>query len=198
MGANDHFFLNLSMAACKSMMDGAHGVPKSTMITAVARNGVEIGIRISGLGDEWITSKAPTINGLFFPGYDSTHANPDLGDSSITETAGLGAFAMAAAPAIVQFVGGTAGDANANSHRMAAITVGVNQKLTIPNLNFLPINAGIDIRKVVDTGIMPIINTGIAHKESGVGQIGAGISHVPSQVFVQALLRIGSSILKAG
>ncbi len=196
MGSNDHFFLNISMAACKSTMDAAHGVPYSTIVTAIARNGVEIGIRVSGLGDEWVTSEAPTIDGLFFPGYDSTHANPDLGDSSITETAGLGAFAMAAAPAIVQFVGGTTADANASSRRMAAITEGINQKFTIPNLNFRPVNAGIDVRKIVDTGIVPIINTGIAHKESGVGQIGAGISHVPSQVFIQALMSISDIVLE--
>ena len=197
MGSNDHFFLNISMAACKVTLDAAHGVPYSTMVTTIARNGVEIGLRVSGLGDEWVTCEAPIIDGLFFPGFDSSHANPDLGDSSITETAGLGGFAMAAAPAIVQFVGGTAEDANASSRSMSAITTGVNQKFTIPNLNFQAIHAGIDVRKVVDTGTVPIINTGIAHKDSGVGQIGAGISHVPQQVFLKALNRIGDVIPNA-
>ena len=184
---NDHFFLNVSMAACKVMMDVAHDVKNSTMVTAIARNGVDLGIRVSGLGNQWVTTPAPIIDGLFFPGYSAAEANPDLGDSSITETAGFGGFAMAAAPAIVQFVGGTTADAQDNTRRMSAITIGLNQDFTVPALDFAPLSVGIDIRKVVDTSILPVINTGIAHHEAGIGQIGAGISHVPQEVFIKAL-----------
>ncbi len=187
INSNDHFFLNLSMAACKAMMDAAHGVAGSSMVTAMARNGVEFGIRVSGLGERWFTAPAPVVDGLFFPGYSAADANPDLGDSTITETAGIGAFAMAAAPAIVQFVGGSAADAVANSQRMANITIGRNDAFTLPQLDFAATPAGIDIRKVIDTGIAPVINTGIAHREAGIGQIGAGITHAPMACFADAV-----------
>lgn len=187
IGANDHFFLNLSMAACKLMLDAAHGVEGSTFVTAMARNGVEFGIRMSGTGDRWFTAPAKKIDGLYFPGYGPADANPDLGDSAITETAGLGGFAMAAAPAIVGFVGGTPADALAHSIRMREITMGTNPSFTIPSLGFAATSAGIDARLVVDTGILPVINTGIAHREAGVGQIGAGITSAPWECFRDAL-----------
>jgi hypothetical protein len=194
IASNDHFFLNVSMAACKAMLDAAHGVPNSTMVTAMARNGVEFGIRVSGCGDQWFTTPAPVVDGLYFPGYSIADAAPDLGDSAITETAGLGGFAMAASPAIVQFVGGTPADAIARSKEMVPITLGRNNALTIPALNFSGTPAGIDIRKVVDTGIQPIINTGIAHKEAGIGQIGAGITRAPLACFTKALLFLSENL----
>lgn len=187
IAGNDHFFLNLSMAACKSMLDAAHGVPGSSMVTAMSRNGVEFGIRVSGTGDRWFIAQSPIVDGLFFPGYTAADAAPDLGDSAITETAGLGGFAMAAAPAIVKFVGGTPQDAVENTAAMAHITIGRNSAFTLPSMNFAGSPAGIDIRKVVDTGILPIINTGIAHREAGIGQIGAGITRAPLACFAQAV-----------
>lgn len=193
INSNDHFFLNLSMAACKSMLDAAHGVPGSSLVTAMARNGVNFGIRVSGLGDRWFQAPASIIDGLFFPGYSTADANPDLGDSSITETAGIGAFAMAASPAIVQFVGGTAADALANSRRMAHITFGRNSAFTLPALDFTATPAGIDIRKVVDTGIAPVINTGIAHREAGIGQVGAGITSAPIACFSAAVAALAET-----
>ena len=191
VAGNDHFFLNVSMAACKSMLDAAHGVRNSTLVTAMARNGVEFGIRVSGTGDAWFTAPAPKVNGLYFPNYGPDDAAPDLGDSAITETAGLGGFAMAAAPAIVQFVGGAPSDADANTRRMRRITLGVNPAFTIPSLSFAGAPAGIDARKVVDRGIVPVMDTGIAHRTAGVGQVGAGISHAPIECFVQAIEAIG-------
>ncbi len=194
MAGNDHFFLNLSMAACKSMLDAAHGVPHSSMVTAMARNGVDFGIRLSGCGGDWFTTPAPVVNGLYFPGYTIDDSAPDLGDSAITETAGIGGFAMAAAPAIVQFVGGTPADALACSKEMTYITLGRNHAFTLPVLNFVGTAAGIDARKVVDTGIAPIINTGIAHRDAGIGQIGAGITRAPLKCFSQAIDRLGETI----
>ncbi|MBS27377.1 MAG: hypothetical protein CL566_00385 [Alphaproteobacteria bacterium] len=194
INSNDHFFLNLSMAACKSMLDAAHGVAESSMVTAMARNGVNFGIRVSGLGDTWYQAPAAVIDGLFFPGYSTDDANPDLGDSSITETSGIGAFAMAASPAIVQFVGGTSSDALANSRRMAHITLGRNSAFTLPALDFTPTPAGIDIRKVVDTGIAPVINTGIAHRDAGVGQVGAGITNAPLACFSAAVTALAETL----
>lgn len=187
VAANDHFFLNLSMAACKAMLDAADGVEHSTMVTAMARNGVDFGIRVSGLPGRWFTAPAAYIDGLFFSGYGPGDAARDLGDSAITETAGLGGFSMAASPAIVQFVGGTPADALAHTRRMAHITLGQNSAFTLPPLNFGGCPAGIDARKVVDTSIVPVINTGIAHKNAGIGQIGAGITAAPLACFVQAV-----------
>lgn len=194
IAANDHFFLNISMAACKAMLDAAHGLPGSSLVTAMARNGVEFGIRLSGTGDQWFCAPAPMVEGLFFPGYSAADAAPDLGDSSITETAGIGGFAMGAAPAIVQFVGGTPQDAVAYTREMAHITLGSNEGFTLPALNFSGAPAGIDARKVVDTGIAPVINTGIAHKEAGVGQVGAGITRAPLACFTQAVQRLAELV----
>lgn len=191
---NDHFFLNLSMAACKSMLDAASGVENSSLVTAMSRNGVEFGIRISAFPERWFVSEAPMVDGLFFPGYSVDDAAPDLGDSAITETAGIGGFAMAAAPAIVQFIGGTVQDAVRNSRQMQRITLGRNPVFSLPMLDFVGTAAGIDIRKVVDTGILPVINTGIAHKDPGVGQIGAGLTRAPLECFTQALAALDDSL----
>lgn len=185
---NDHFFLNISMAYCKGVMDSASDIPYSSLVTAMTRNGRDFGIRISGMGEEWFTGSAQYVNGLLFPGYTKEEANPDIGDSAITETAGIGGFTMAAAPAIVQFVGGNAKDAEAYTKRMYEITQGENKHFAIPQLNFRGTPTGIDIRKVVEKGILPLINTGIAHKEAGIGQIGAGLVSPPWECFKQALL----------
>jgi len=194
IAGNDHFFLNISMAACKSMTDAAAGVPGSSMVTVMARNGVDFGIRLSGTGDQWFTAPANPVDGLYFPGYSVADAAADLGDSAITETNGLGGFAMAASPAIVQFVGGTPADATANSRRMSTITLGANPAFTLPQLNFGGTPAGIDARLVADTGVLPIINTGIAHRQAGVGQIGAGITTAPMQCFTGALNALADAL----
>jgi hypothetical protein len=191
---NDHFFLNISMAACKSMSDAAQGVPGSSMVTVMSRNGVNFGIRLSGTGERWFQAPANPVDGLYFPGYSVEDAAADLGDSAITETNGLGGFAMAASPAIVQFVGGTPADATANSRRMLNITLGSNLAFTLPPLNFGGTPAGIDARLVVDSGVLPIINTGIAHKQAGIGQIGAGITTAPSSCFNEAIAALSSAL----
>jgi len=197
IAGNDHFFLNISMAACKSMLDAAHGVAGSSLVTVMARNGVEFGIRLSGLGERWFTAPAPVVNGLYFPSYSIKDAAPDLGDSAITETAGIGGFAMAAAPAIVKFVGGSAQDALANTLAMTHITLRRNGAFTLPALDFAGTPAGIDARRVVDTGILPVINTGIAHREPGVGQIGAGVTRAPLECFTQAILELEAAWRRA-
>jgi len=191
---NDFFFLNVSMAACKNMLDAARGVPGSSMVTTMARNGVEFGVRMSGTGDTWFTAPAPMVDGLYFSGYTRADAARDIGDSAITETAGIGGFAMAAAPAIVQFVGGTPQLALANTIEMAHITIGRNGAFTLPQLDFAGTPAGIDARKVVDTGICPAINTGIAHREAGVGQIGAGLTRAPVECFIQAVVALSGLV----
>ena len=183
---NDHFFLNVGMAACKAALDAAHGVPRSSLVTAMARNGTEFGIRVSGLGERWFTGPSGTPVGLYFPGFSGADANPDMGDSAITETAGLGAFAMAGAPAIVQFVGGTPADALGHTRRMYEITLGENEAYRLPALDFRGTPTGIDVRLVLQTGILPQINTGIAHRLPGVGQIGAGLVNPPLACFEAA------------
>ncbi|WP_319436656.1 DUF1116 domain-containing protein [Mycobacterium sp. RTGN5] len=194
VAGNDHFFLNISMAASKSMSDAAADVPGSSMVTVMARNGVNFGIKLSGTGDQWFQAPANPVDGLYFPGYSVDDAAADLGDSAITETNGLGGFAMAASPAIVQFVGGTPADATANSRRMLSITLGANPAFTLPALNFGGTPAGIDTRLVVDSGVLPIINTGIAHRQAGVGQIGAGITTAPMECFNDALAALASGL----
>jgi hypothetical protein len=185
--SNDHFFLNLTMPACKCILDAAMNIEFSTIVTVMARNGTEFGIRVSGLGERWFTGPAGIVDGLLFPGYTAEDANPDIGDSVIAETTGIGGFAMAAAPAIVQFVGGTAKDALNFTLKMYEITAAENNIFKIPALDFRGTPTGIDIRKVVETGILPSINTGIAHKDPGVGQVGAGLVKPPMNCFEDAL-----------
>ena len=194
IAGNEHFFLNISMAQAKLSLDAAHGVAGSSMVTAMSRNGVEFGIRVSGLGDRWFTAPAGAVDGLYFAGYGPADAARDLGDSSITETAGFGGFSMAAAPAIVKFVGGTPEDATANSLRMRHITLGESNVFQLPALDFRGAPCGIDLRKVVDTGIEPVINTGIAHREAGIGQIGAGLTRAPLACFTRALAALEAEV----
>ncbi|HNP14844.1 MAG: DUF1116 domain-containing protein [Micrococcales bacterium] len=186
LAGNDHFALNVSMASAKLSMDAAVGMENSTLVTAMARNGVEFGLRVAGSGAEWFTTTVGPADGLFFPGYGPDDANPDLGDSAITETLGLGGFAMAASPAITQFVGGNPDDAIAATKSMRRITLGPHPAFPLPPINFAGTPSGIDVLKVLDTGVLPLINTGIAHKLAGVGQIGAGIVTAPPEVFLQA------------
>jgi hypothetical protein len=188
LGDNALSVLNPVMAACKAMADAAHGVEGSTLVTTMARNGTDFGIRVSGLGGRWFTADAQIPAGLYFPGFKAEDANRDIGDSTITETAGIGAFAMAAAPAIVTFVSGTPQDALNATLEMYEITVAEHKSFTIPQLGFRGTPVGIDLRKVVETGITPRVNTGIAHKEAGVGQIGAGLVRPPLAIFEEALV----------
>ena len=185
----DQFFLNIMMATGKAVMDGARKITDGTVVTAMCRNGVDFGIRISGMGDEWFTAPVNTPQGLYFTGYDGEDACPDMGDSAITETLGVGGMAMIAAPAVTRFVGaGGYEDALRTSTEMTEITIDRNPNFIIPNWNFQGTCLGIDARLVVEKGITPVINTGIAHKIAGYGQIGAGTVHPPIECFEKAIL----------
>jgi hypothetical protein len=189
IGDNALSVLNPVMAACKVMTDAAHGVEYSTIVTTMARNGTDFGIRVSGLGEkQWFTAPADIPIGLFFSGFTQDDANPDIGDSAITETAGIGGFAMATAPAIVTFVGGTPKDAMNATLEMYEITFAESKYFTMPSLDFRGTPTGIDLRKVVELGVTPRINTGIAHKNAGVGQVGAGLVRPPLKIFEDALV----------
>jgi hypothetical protein len=194
MHANDHFFLNLTMPSAKCTVDAARGIEGSSVITTMARNGTDFGIRISGLGDRWFTGPAGMVDGLYLPGFGPQDAAPDIGDSVITETAGIGGFAMAAAPAIVKFVGGKPADAIDFTLRMYEITVAENDAYQIPVLDFRGTPTAIDVRKVVETGILPVINTGIAHREPGIGMVGAGLVKPPENCFKDALVAFAEAI----
>jgi hypothetical protein len=187
MHGNDHFFLNLSMPSCKCTVDAAASVEASSVVTTMARNGTEFGIKVSGLEDQWFTGAAGVVEGLYLPGFSAKDAALDIGDSVITETAGIGGFAMAAAPAVVKFVGGSASDAIRYTQQMYEITLAENETYQIPSLDFRGTPTGIDLLKVVETGILPAINTGIAHKDPGIGMVGAGLVHPPQNCFHDAL-----------
>jgi len=191
----DIFFLNLAMAASKVSIDAAAGIPWSTMVTAMTRNGTEFGVRVSGLDGEWFTAPAPEVDGLYFPEFSAEDASRDIGDSTIAETTGLGGFAMAAAPAITDFVGGTPQDAIDHTLEMYEITIGENPNFTIPGLDFRGTPTGVNVLSVVDTGIQPFINTGIAHREPGVGQVGAGLVRAPRECFLSAADRLCEEFL---
>ncbi|QBR91925.1 DUF1116 domain-containing protein [Nocardioides euryhalodurans] len=190
VGGNDHFFLNLAMPACKLALDAARGTEGSTMVVAMARNGTDFGIQTAGTGDEWFTGPAQVADGLFLGDYGPDDANPDIGDSAITETAGIGGFAMATAPAIVRLVGGTVPDALATTRRMHEITLGENPRWSVPVLDFRGVPTGIDVTRVCRTGILPQINTGMAGRRAGVGQVGAGLVTPPAEIFPRALARL--------
>jgi hypothetical protein len=184
---NDHFFLNLAMAAAKVTADAAANIEGSSLVVAMARNGTEFGVRLSGTGGRWFTGPAGMVEGLYLPGFGPDDANPDIGDSTITETIGLGGFAMAAAPAIVRFVGGGAPDALAATEKMYEIAWAESDHYQVPALSFRGTPLGIDCRAVVHTGVLPVVNTGIAHREPGVGQVGAGLVDPPMTAFVSAV-----------
>lgn len=192
---NDQFFLNIAMAMGKAMTDPARDIHGSTVVTAMCRNGTDFGIRVSGLGDRWFTAPVEMPEGLYFPGYSEKDANPDMGDSAIVETVGLGGFAMGAAPAVAGFVGAGAPSSAGNFTRaMSEITVAQNPEWTIPALDFAGVPTGIDIRLVVETGLAPIINTGIAHREPGIGQVGAGVVKAPMACFQDAVRAMASDL----
>jgi hypothetical protein len=194
IGGNDHFFLNLSMAACKALLDPLAGIPGCSLVTVMARNGTEFGVKLSGTGGRWFTGPAPVPDALYFPGFSKADANPDIGDSAITETGSLGGFAIAAAPAIVQFVGGSAADATNYTRQMYEITETEHNAWQIPALNFRGTPVGIDVVKVVSTGILPFIDTGVAHKDPGVGQVGAGVLSAPMEPFRRAFEAFADSL----
>jgi hypothetical protein len=192
MSGNDMFFLNIVMAMAKAMADAAHGIEHSTVVTTMARNGTDFGIRLSSTGDHWFTGPAQMARGMLFAGFTEADGNPDIGDSCITETVGLGGFAMAASPAVVGFLGaGTLNDAIGYTKSMTEITVGPNPEWTLPTLGMMGVPTGIDVRKVLSTGLLPVINTAITNNRPGKGQIGAGVVNPPLACFEQALLKFG-------
>ena len=195
IGGNDQFFLNVAMVMGKAITDPVRGIDGSSIVTAMSRNGTDFGVRVSGTADRWFTAPVEMPRGLYFPGFTAGDANPDMGDSTIVETIGLGGFAMAASPAVAGFVGaGSAGTALDHTRSMYEITATRNPEWTIPALDFAGVPAGIDARKVVASGVAPTINTGIAHREPGVGQVGAGIVNAPLACFEQALLALVEGI----
>ena len=188
IGSNDQFFLNVAMVLGKAIMDPVRNIEGSSVVTAMSRNGTDFGIRVSGLGEEWFTAPVEMPEGLYFPGFSVEDANPDMGDSTIVETIGLGGFAMAASPAVAGFVGaGTPSSAADFTRIMGEITLTTNPEWTIPALDYQGVPTGIDIRLVVETGIAPTINTGIAHRKPGIGQVGAGVVKAPLECFEKAL-----------
>ena len=192
VNGNDHFFLNVGMAAAKLSADAARDIPGSSVVVAMARNGTDFGIQVSGTGDRWFTGPAGVPDGLYLPSYGPEDANPDIGDSAITETTGVGGFAMAASPAIVRFVGGEVPDALAATQRMYEITTTENPAFQIPILSFRGTPTGIDVVKVARTGILPVINTGIAGRIAGTGQVGAGLVSPPANIFTEALTALSA------
>ena len=189
MAGNDQFFLNIAMAMGKAIMDPVRDIEGSTVVTAMCRNGTDFGIRVSGTGDKWFVAPVEMPEGLYFPGFTEHDANPDMGDSTIVETIGLGGFAMGAAPAVAGFVGaGAASEASNYTRTMSELTLSENPEWTIPSMDYSGVPTAIDIRLVVETGLAPTINTGIAHREPGIGQVGAGIVHAPMDCFKNALL----------
>jgi hypothetical protein len=194
VSGNDHFFLNLVMPACKLITTAANGIPGSTVVTTMARNGTDFGIQVSGTGEQWYTGPAQVADGLYLGTFGPDDANPDIGDSAITETAGIGGFAMATAPAIVRFVGGTVADALATTRRMYDICVGENPQWALPIMDFRGTPTGIDVTAVLRTGHLPQINTGMAGKVAGVGQVGAGLVTPPMECFTAAIDGLAAAV----
>ena len=195
ISANDQFHLNIAMAMGKAIMDPVSHIEGSSIVTAMSRNGTDFGIRVIGTGNEWFTAPVEMPEGLYFAGYSEVDANPDMGDSTIIETIGLGGFAMGASPAVAGFVGaGAASEAAQYTRGMGEICASENPEWTIPALDYLGVPTGIDIRLVVDSGITPTINTGIAHRQPGIGQVGAGVVRAPMACFEKALQRLAEKL----
>jgi hypothetical protein len=187
MENSEMFWATPHLAVCKAMMDPAHGIENSTIVTKMSSNGVEFGIMVSGLKDQWFTAPSPPVKGLFFPGFSQEDAHLDLGGSRIKETAGFGGMCIASSPAMCLLIGGRARDTVQHTLNMYEITSAENPAYQIPYLDFRGIPTGIDVLKVVDTGITPIITTGINHKRENVGHIGVGVTISPFECFRKAL-----------
>lgn len=196
LSVTDQFFLNLAMAYCKAALDAAAEIKQGTIVTAMTRNGDQFGIKISGMGDEWFTAPVNTPEGLFFSGFSQADANPDIGDSAITETFGIGGTAMVAAPGVTRFVGASGGMEAARriSDEMSELYISNHMMLQIPTWDFQGACIGLDARRVVETGITPTINTGIAHKQAGIGQIGAGTVKAPLACFEKAIVALADKL----
>jgi hypothetical protein len=192
MDNNNHFFLSFTIAAVKATMDAAHGVPYSTVITAMSRNGVDFMVRVGGLGHRWLVAPvSPMDEAVYYTGYSVADAAGDIGDSAIIETCGLGGMAIASAPTIAPFVGGRLADEIAIVHTFETIALGSHSKFRLPPMDSANPPLGLDLRKIVETRIVPFITTGVLHETSPtVGQIGTGVARAPLAVFDQALLAL--------
>jgi hypothetical protein len=192
MADNSHFFLNLTMAAVKATMDAAHGIPYSTIVTAMSRNGVDFMLRVGGLGDNWLVAPVvPMDEAVYYTGYSVADAAGDIGDSAIIETCGLGGMAIAAAPTMAAFVGGSLTYEIAVVQELQTITTAAHKKFSLPAMDSANTPLGIDVRRVVETGTVPFITTGVLHETSPtMGQIGTGIARTPIVVFDQALVAL--------
>jgi Protein of unknown function (DUF1116) len=186
---------NMMMGACKVMMDSARGMKYSTVVTAMSRNGVEFGVKVSGLGDKWFTGPAGPIRGFIFPGFSDSDGAPDIGDSAISETRGLGGTALPASPSQARMFGGGLGEAVEHTKAMKRVSLAEDPFFRIPYMEFSGVPVGIDIRKVVDTGVVPRIDTGVAHKDGGFGIIGTGIADAPMEAFRKGLEAFGKEYL---
>lgn len=179
------FFLHLSMAASKAAADSAHGIPNSSIVTAMALSCREFAIRVSGLGNQWFRAPIPKLHGKVFDGYTLEDVGYIGGESMIAETVGLGGFAQATAFPLQAYNGGTSEQMIENTLKMYEITIGEHPEFSIPYLGFRGTPLGIDVTRVVRTGVTPIIDLGLAHKDGG--QIGAGILRSPAEPFNAAL-----------
>ena len=191
LAGHNLLFLGLAMASGKATADPARDVEYSSIVTAMCRNGTEFGIQVSGLGDAWFTAPAPTVEGLYLPGYSAVDAGLDMGDSAIAETVGWGAFTLGGAPGILPLVGGTFDEALRVTREMRKITTAVHPTYRLPALGFEGTSVGIDIRKVVQLNLAPVIDTAIAHRQAGHPIIGAGLTRAPLECFVKALRAFG-------
>lgn len=193
IGRTDVFFLNVAMAAVKATLVHVERVSFSTIVTAISQNGTHLGIRMAGTGRSWFLAKAPMIEGKYFDGYTEADANPGIGDSLITEVVGLGGVAMAAAPALARYTGGTASRMLDTTLEMYRITHSESRRFTIPQLGFRGCPIGLDVQRIIDSGVTPVCNAGIAHRKPGVGQVGAGIIRTPLAPFRAAIQQLISA-----
>ncbi|UOY02679.1 DUF1116 domain-containing protein [Blastococcus sp. PRF04-17] len=181
---NEYAFLRVGMAAAKATADAAHGVPFSSVLTGMALNSREFAIRVSGLGDEWFRGLHPRLEGRFFEGFTADDAEWIGGESCVTETVGLGGFAQVCAPTLQAYQGGTTARMRENNEAMYAITVGEHPDFLLPPLDFRGAPVGIDLFAVLRTGVVPVIDGGLAGRDGG--QIGAGVLRPDLDCFAAA------------
>jgi Protein of unknown function (DUF1116) len=187
LAANHLFFLTLAMAAARSLTEWAAGVPDSSIVTGMSRNGTTFGIRLAG-SPQWFTAGAPEVgHALYHAGRGPDDGAPDIGDSAVLELCGLGAAAAAGSPAVAQLLGGSMGAAAALTERLAAVCAGRSGRFKIPVLGNVGTPLGVDVRKVAELGTTPAVTTGILHRSAGTGQVGAGVAEAPLDCFTDAL-----------
>ena len=184
---NTQFFVPVPLAATKLALDAADGIEGSSLLVGCGANGRDCGIKVAGLPGQWFTAPAEVPEGVLFDGFGLEDAGPSCGDSLLVECYGLGATLLPAAPALWGTVGADEARARAITEDAATIALGEHSDYRVPALSNRGAPIGVDVRRVVETGVRPTIDIVMVHPEPGRGVVGFGLTQPPFACFEAAV-----------